>query len=602
MLGVIGCANDVRLSEREPGAALRDELRTRLTSTQLSGFTADALDRVLLTSLAEDDPLSAVERLRELAEDEPDANWRLAASELLLDAAIEASPQDATLYLACAHEAQRLLERAIDGDLGLLDSRSAFAASLYRRAVARAVDLSDQLWLTGAGSTETLTGRGGAFELSLVPPARGMRYPAGLFDRLTPTDGIEVAGMRHHFRVRAFGAPVTAVREQAAAEPPRTEPLIPPEGIMAPATVTMRFGEPHANGSIPTAIDLWNTDRVRAVEYRGSMLRLSVDVTAPIATLFARARLVGEGQTGMFDARDRENRIGIYLHEPYDPTKIPVVLVHGLRSSPATWRDMLNDLRSDPVLRERYQFWMFLYPSGLPIPRSASFLRDSLGNARHTLDPYRESRAMDRMVLVGHSMGGLLIKAQLQDSGDVLWDSLHPEPFGDVPMPQDVREHLGTVFFYNADPRIARAIFIATPHGGSSIASSWLGRLGDSLVRLSDDLNAVDRWFDTERDRLPRDNAYQLWQGVPSSIDDLRADSPHLLAYANLPIRDAVPYHTIAGNRNGDGSDGIVTLQSALIDGAASELVIDAGHNAHEHPLAIREVRRILLEHEARAD
>ena len=35
--------------------------------------------------------------------------------------------------------------------------------------------------------------------------------------------------------------------------------------------------------------------------------------------------------------------------EPYDPNKMPVVMVHGLWSSPVTWMEMFNDLRSDPL-------------------------------------------------------------------------------------------------------------------------------------------------------------------------------------------------------------------------------------------------------------
>ena len=83
---------------------------------------------------------------------------------------------------------------------------------------------------------------------------------------------------------------------------------------------------------------------------------------------------------------------------------------------------------------------------------------------------------------------------------------------------------------------------------------------------------------------------------MPTSIDDLQPDSPHLLAYQQTPMRADVPFHLIAGDR-GDGTDGIVAIDSALIGGARSSLIVESGHNAHGHPLSIREVRRILLEH-----
>lgn len=596
----MGCASDVRVEHRSPSESLREDLDTRLTSGSLSKFTRDSIDRMQLGRLAYRNPLEVVQRFRGLAADEPDAHWRLAAAEILLDTALDASPQDASLYLASAMEAQLDLEHSATEGEGMLDSRSALAAGLYRRAIGELISLSSQDWLRVAGAAEQIAGEGGTYELSLRIDPEASLYPPSMFDSLTPTDRVHVAGMRHHHRVLALGAPVTCIREQEEADPPRKEPLIPPEGLMAPATVTLVFGKDDS-GAIPVSIELWNVDRVRSIERCGVLLRLSEDTTAPIATLYSRAELVARGHRGMTDVRGHASRIGIYLHEAYDPAKIPVVLVHGLRSSPATWRDVLNDLRANPVIRERYQFWMFFYPSGLPIPRSAYFLRRALAEARETLDPDGVSEAMSRMVLIGHSMGGVLSKAMVQENGTELWSSLHPEPFDALDMPESVRSHLCEVFFYEPDAHVARVVFVATPHRGSSIASSLLGRLGDSLVDLSEDLREGDRWLSAEQGRLPRDSRYQLSRGVPSGIDDLRPDAPHLLAYAQMPIKPGVPYHTIAGNGAGD-SDGVVPLESALLDGAESELVLDAGHDVHAHPLAIRELRRILLLHAEWAD
>ncbi len=44
--------------------------------------------------------------------------------------------------------------------------------------------------------------------------------------------------------------------------------------------------------------------------------------------------------------------------------------------------------------------------------------------------------------------------------------------------------------------------------------------------------------------------------------------------------------------------DGVVSYQSAHLDGVLSEVVVTADHtHVHQHPLAVLEVRRILLEH-----
>ena len=72
---------------------------------------------------------------------------------------------------------------------------------------------------------------------------------------------------------------------------------------------------------------------------------------------------------------------GLFMLQPHVPGRIPVVLVHGTASSPARWAEMLNDLKSDPVLTNRYEAWLFMYTTGNPILYSASLLQHSLRSA-----------------------------------------------------------------------------------------------------------------------------------------------------------------------------------------------------------------------------
>ena len=83
-------------------------------------------------------------------------------------------------------------------------------------------------------------------------------------------------------------------------------------------------------------------------------------------------------------------------------------MVHGLISSPLAWIPMLNELLRDPEIQKHYQFILYMYPTGVPIPIAAASLRDSLLEARQMYDPNGRDPAFDRMVLLGHSMGGLL--------------------------------------------------------------------------------------------------------------------------------------------------------------------------------------------------
>lgn len=68
-------------------------------------------------------------------------------------------------------------------------------------------------------------------------------------------------------------------------------------------------------------------------------------------------------------------RTGIYITEPYDPDKIPVLFVHGLICDPYAWEKMTKRLSRDPVIRENYQFWYYAYPSATPVIGSAAIFK-----------------------------------------------------------------------------------------------------------------------------------------------------------------------------------------------------------------------------------
>src|SRR3954447_7216462 len=91
------------------------------------------------------------------------------------------------------------------------------------------------------------------------------------------------------------------------------------------------------------------------------------------------------------------------MRRPYEPGKVPVVLIHGFWGSPVLWNQMIEELEDDPALRSRYQFWTFGYASGDSIPFSAHLLRECLRRARGDFDPQCTDVAFDRMVVVGHS-------------------------------------------------------------------------------------------------------------------------------------------------------------------------------------------------------
>jgi hypothetical protein len=78
-------------------------------------------------------------------------------------------------------------------------------------------------------------------------------------------------------------------------------------------------------------------------------------------------------------------------------------------------------------------------------------------------------------------------------------------------------------------------------------------------------------------------------------------DSQFIENYAAIPIAPGVIAHSIIAVNNPEDpkeewDDGVVAYKSAHIKDVASEFIVHSGHSAQESPLAIEEVRRILVE------
>jgi hypothetical protein len=83
----------------------------------------------------------------------------------------------------------------------------------------------------------------------------------------------------------------------------------------------------------------------------------------------------------------------------------------------------VNELEADPRIAPRVQLWLFACNTGLPILYSSGLLRQTLTRTVTELDPRGTDPAMRRMVLIGHSQGGLLAKLAVVDSGTKFWDN-----------------------------------------------------------------------------------------------------------------------------------------------------------------------------------
>ena len=257
---------------------------------------------------------------------------------------------------------------------------------------------------------------------------------------------------------------------------------------------------------------------------------------------------------------------------------------------------VINEFQNTPALASRYQFWMFLYPTGKPIPTSAAHLRESLARARDALDPNHVDASLDGMVLVGHSMGGILAKMMTQDTGLTLWNSAITVPHDQFKAPPEMQKTLDDLLIFRPLPCVHRVVFIATPHRGSPIADSGFGQAMADMVRRPAELDK--RLAMIEELNGPDVMSPELRGRALNAISNLRTDSPILAALNRIPIQSDVPYHSIIPLIGGNSeTDGVVEYKSSHLDGATSERIVPGTHLSQQDPDVIRELDRLLREH-----
>jgi len=422
------------------------------------------------------------------------------------------------------------------------------------------------------------------------------------FDQLEFVSDYAMVGLTNHHQRHGLGVPLIAICENRHDDPAAS--FYPPK-LAFPVTAYLRLHPQSADSTKPAraVLEFYDPLRWQDIQVAGRRVPLEADLSTPLAFLLNQSALDDSmlSTLGLLKVDAAQQWAGFYMIEPYQPGKIPVVMVHGLWSSPITWMEMFNDLRADPLLRQHFQFWFYMYPTGQPFWNSAAQMRQDIAQMRRQLDPQRREAALDQMVLIGHSMGGLVSKLQTIDSGDSFWRVVSDRPFEKVKASDPVRQRLEEIFFFEPNPAVRRVVTLGTPHRGSDFANDLTRWLGRKLIRLPTSLVLG-------KQQLLRDNpdffrASDVLQ-IDTSIDSLAPESPFLMAMLSAPKRPSVVYHNVIGQEpeqslfQSGPSDGVVLVESAKLENAASQIIVPANHSGvHRHPRSILEVRRILYEH-----
>lgn len=466
----------------------------------------------------------------------------------------------------------------------ILDTEELFE---YNKAVRSSVVQVTENWMERESQLSLIDTTEGQFGLSVtsvnvsdvdsldeVVPADFVRVRRG-FDESTVVDGVGTSLL---------------VRQVQSPE----DPMVPESGLWYPVTAVL-------NLDVPTSPVLQLYDPTRDGEFGGGRRRfpLAANYTAAFARDFQDRQFQFMDLQALFRFEKYAKRMGLYRVSAFDPSKKVCILTHGIYSSPTTWDQALNEFYAHDDLRENYEFWTFGYPTGAPIPYLAAKYRKSI---REMLAFRQKNGATDSgMVLVGHSMGGLLSKAVTQHGGDEQWNRLFKVPIEELRVSGEQKEILREMVYYEPIPEIETVVFCSTPHRGSKIAANPGARLVGNLIQVPVQLAKLSKDIVSQSQYALTPLGLELAKNRTTSLEQLSSNSRLPAEYLFQPLNPAVEFHSIIGCNKKEGtplagtSDNIVGYESARIEGVETEAVVyEVGHGLHRTSEGIEEIVRVL--------
>jgi pimeloyl-ACP methyl ester carboxylesterase len=593
-------SSPVRVTRVDPSDVHLRLTRSALSTKDLSTSTWNILLEANLAGLYDDDPEKALERLHDLAVSGSGGPSQLFAA---AEASFLYAERTGKLpyYLAAALYAWVYLFPEDPAEApSPFDPRFRLAANLYNRGLTSGLEVAEGRNLALRSGTLDLPF--GQLVVALDPAQ--LIWQGRRMNRFAPIAEFKVFGLQAHYRESGIGAPLAATLTPLADEN-RPSDLLRAE-LTLPVTAILRAPRSRTGLAWPpleATLEIHTPDVAESIDIGGQRAPLEIEPTAVLAYALADSPIWQQEYLRFFQALPFASgeQSELYGTVPHRRGRIPVVFVHGTASSFGRWAEMYNRLAADSRLRSRYEFWFFSYDSGASIPWSAMLLRESLKRAVSILDPGGTDPGLRRMVVIGHSQGGLLTKMTAIDSGSRLWDVSFKRPVESLDVSPQTRDVLRSTRFVTPLPFVTRVVFLATPHRGSELS---MGRIANWLASF---IKAPGLAAATFTDVVTRNRDALVLSSADSkprhltSLDQMSPRNDFLRVLADIPLAPGVVANSVIAVKGSgpveDGEDGVVAYRSAHLDGVESELVIRSGHSLQDQPETVEEVRRILLLH-----
>jgi pimeloyl-ACP methyl ester carboxylesterase len=593
LLLACACATPVGVTHVDTQVMYRSLTASVLSSDHPSRFSEQLLTRLGLTDRFETDPELVLAALRGPGEG-LSREYLFVLSELSFYHATKS--QKPEYFLASAVYAWAfVLSKTDEARVDPIDPRLRLATSLYNLAIAQGLAGEEEATVVIESGSRTLPF--GRIEISVDEEM--LHWSGYRMARFISLGEFKVRGFLNRYRQAGIGAPLAAELAPAGAgsEAEAARKRIPPR-LKVPVTAVLRIDDVStgiATGNVQARIEVYAADATTTVKGEGGReVPLELEPTAALAYQLEGAPIWDTELGQFFSALKAQPAEGLLMMHPYRPGRVPVVLVHGTASSPARWADIINELQNDPKLRGRLQFWLFTYNTSNPILLSAADLRLGLQRIRKEIDPEGRDPALNQLVVVGHSQGGLLTRLMVTDSGTRFWDAFTETPFEKIDVSPDTRALIQRSMFFEHQPYVTRVVFIATPHRGSFRVSSLVLSLVRRLVTLP--LTVVGGIAE-----LAQRNTGLPKEAAPTAVDNMMPGNRFVRTLSSSPIAPGVTAHSIIPVTNPGSpvgqNDTVVKYESAHIDEVVSEKIVRSTHSTQSTPATILELRRILYEH-----
>lgn len=425
---------------------------------------------------------------------------------------------------------------------------------------------------------------------------------ADVYEDIVPAPDVSFSELREHYEIRALGVPLVGVipADKAQRLPGRVP--VKSSGTVNMLTAVLEF--PRDGKSLPV-MKLYPRNSRECVRVGRVNYRLSADFSAGLEVYWNLTRLKKWRFLGLLRPQKLRDVTGLSCMESYDPNKIPVILTHGLMSSAATFANLVNRLMCDPDIRSHYQFWYYNYPTGVAWTVTAARLRRDLRRTREVLDPGHRNKNWDRLVLIGHSMGGLITHYNqceqpwliLRDAGEATQRDITPylnARYVTQPFKQPEFEQFRRLFFFEPI-KAGLVIYLATPHRGSPIADYGVVTFLRNLVRLPENLITELVGIATLQQNTLLTNPEKVKRWF-TSVGQLSPDSWSIRGLQALKMRPTRVYSVIGWDKGKTlerSSDGVVPYWSSHLPGR-EEFVVESSHSVQDEKETAKIIGRTL--------